>query len=549
MTTNPRHRPPQPAQTRSLSSAASLKPSHQPVTLAKRLLFPHLHTNDLPPLLLSDSAPPELTAELYDFIALALRAFVNPWWTKITRYDKEFLPDITRILTVVIHELERRVATVDLCPLLFQDIPSLVTQHYQDYRNASSKVTTSYSGAGAVSLPQLFHQLQPHMAVSPDGNIEPEYMRQVIDVILKACLPTEDFEPEAERYIIREVILKVVLQDVIPKITQPWFINKVVLDLLEPADGNNSVLSASETAPSPTRAAAPSHSSFSFHNIVIFVLSAIQSVSGFCLVLVQAYKQAMNTIKLVNQTPPRSRPPSPYLAPSKEAPYSSIPGASSVPSSSLAPSPIIQHSASNVPIRLHTPPISESSSTSSIYLPAVPNSLRQAHPQPDLPADEFARAPLLLLSEIFTTRQRFASSAIMTSTLMLSTSLTSFLDRLLPYMLNANLSFQFVTNIVRISKRTLFPNGYPAPAPPDPTAEEQAIMLQRLVSWRPKGALAHLIPLLLGPDPSPVIASALEPLSNTACNVHLIVLILDRIFLALFPELGGALDSSLNIRN
>lgn len=44
-----------------------------------------------------------------------------------------------------------------------------------------------------------------------------------------------------------------------------------------------------------------------------------------------------------------------------------------------------------------------------------------------------------------------------------------------------------VLNIVRIGKRTLFPNGYPAPPPIDPTPEEQAQMLAKLLAWRGRG--------------------------------------------------------------
>jgi len=228
----------QPSGPRSVPSISSSKPSQQPVALSRRLLFPTLPpAAELPPLLNSPSATSELNTELYDFIALSLRAFVNPWWTKITRYDKEFLPEITRILTVVIRNLEARVVATDLSPIVFRDVPTLVTQHYRDYRNAASKISTSYATGGGVTLPQLFHQMQPHMAVSADGRIEEEYFRQIVDHILKTCLSPEDYEPEVERLIIREVTLKVLLEDVIPKITQPWFINKVVLDLLGPSDG------------------------------------------------------------------------------------------------------------------------------------------------------------------------------------------------------------------------------------------------------------------------------------------------------------------------
>jgi len=199
--------------------------------ISKRLLFPH--DDVLPPLLLSPAATPDLNAELYDFIALALRAFVVPWWSKISRYDKEFLPHINRVLTTVIRVLEARLLAADLPLLLFHHVPTIFTQHYRDYRNVTAKLSTSYASGRAASLPQLFHQLQPHIAVSSDGRIDTEYFRQLLDLILKVCLSEEDYQPDAERFIIREVIIKLVVNDVVPKVTQPWFIERTILDLLQ----------------------------------------------------------------------------------------------------------------------------------------------------------------------------------------------------------------------------------------------------------------------------------------------------------------------------
>lgn len=224
------------------TAAPNRPPPAKPVTLAKRILFPTLPPDaDLPPLLLSPAAAPELNAELYDFIALALRAYVNTWWTKITRYDKEFLPEITRILTVVMRTLEARLVATDLSPLVFRDLPTLLAQHWTDYRNAQAKLHTSYAAGGAASLAQLFHQMQPHMALSPDGVVDPVYVRQAVDHILKTCLPPEDYEPETERYIVREIILKVLVGSVLPRITQPWFIHKVILDQLGPENAAGKV--------------------------------------------------------------------------------------------------------------------------------------------------------------------------------------------------------------------------------------------------------------------------------------------------------------------
>lgn len=219
----------------SISSNTASRPQQ---SLARRLLFPN-HTGDLPPLLNSPDVPPELQAELYDFIALALRAYVNPWWTKITRYDKEFLPQIMRVLTTVVRALESRALALDLPALVFRDVPIILTQHCRDYRNAASKLSSSYATGGAASLPLLFHQLQPHIAISPDGKIDLEYYRQIVDHILKACLPPEDYAPEPERLVLREVFVKVLVSDVIPNLTQPWFIQRTILDLLAPEEGQH----------------------------------------------------------------------------------------------------------------------------------------------------------------------------------------------------------------------------------------------------------------------------------------------------------------------
>jgi hypothetical protein len=201
--------------------------------LARRLLFPNAGSRPLPRLLVDPDVPEELDAELYDLIAIALRAFVLPWWSKISRYDKQFLPDITAILTAVIRNLDARLHAVHLPTLVYVHLPAIVTTHYRDYRNAAAKLNSSYAAGASLSLPHIFHQLQPHIALDPDGHVDPVYVRQLLDHILAACLPPEEYQPDAERAIILEILLKIVLKDVIPRLTQPWFIHKLILDALD----------------------------------------------------------------------------------------------------------------------------------------------------------------------------------------------------------------------------------------------------------------------------------------------------------------------------
>lgn len=219
------------------SSSKLTAPGHSNISLTKRLLFPHLPpSSPPPPLLQTSSSYPALDAELYDLIALALRAYINPSWTRITRYDKQLLLELTRVLTSVLRAIEARALAADLSPLLYLDLPTLLAQHCADYRVAARKLGSSYAAAGSASLPVLFHGQQQHVGVSIDGKADEVYVRAAVDIVLKACLSPEDWDAEAGRYLIREVIVKTVCIDLAPRITQPWFLHSTLLDLLGPPD-------------------------------------------------------------------------------------------------------------------------------------------------------------------------------------------------------------------------------------------------------------------------------------------------------------------------
>ncbi|EGO03136.1 hypothetical protein SERLA73DRAFT_85045 [Serpula lacrymans var. lacrymans S7.3] len=500
-----RHAAPAP----SISSRVNTLKQQLPISLAKRLLFPHLPDGaEPPPLFASPSCSKELNDEVYDLIALALRAYVNTWWSKISRYDKEVLPQITHILTFVLRELETRILAADLSAVVFLYAPCLITQHYRDYRNAKSKLSTSYATGGAASLSTIFHHLQPHIAISEDGQINEEYYRQLFNHVLRFSLPSEDYAPDVERFIIREIILKVLLKDTIPKISQPWFIQKTILDFLDTPPDIKSIPNISQKTSSPSP-------SFSFHALLIIFLSAVQSISGLCLTLTHAYKQAFDTIKRVNETS--------YLPINGRA----------------QPAP-------------HSPPKKPTSSSEDIE-PPTPSSLsslsnptHESHHESGHESDLSEESPphladqcLTVVFEVFSVRCRFASSALAHYISLLSFIFASFLNRLLSYLLYTQvLSSSSILSVLRLSKRTLFPYGYPGPPPVDPTPEEQIVIRQRLLE-RLGGRMPPLISrLVLGPSPLDTISDAIDPLGDATCNTHLAVLMLDAVLLEIFPEMG-----------
>ncbi|THH16758.1 hypothetical protein EW146_g3926 [Bondarzewia mesenterica] len=515
----------------SLTSSGRSKPPpantiSQPITLTKRLLFPHLPPGaPIPPILASPNAPAALNTELYDFIALALRAFVNPWWTKITRYDKEFLVEITRISTVVLRAIETRVIATDLSPLVYRDLPTIVTQHYRDYRTAAQKLNTSYSLGGSSPLPALFHAQQQHIGVTPEGNLDDVYVRTAVDAVLKACLPPEDWDAESERYIIREVVVKVICGNVVPRITQGWFVNKTILDLLGPAD-LELVKPIKPPDPKPTT----TFSIPSFHTLIVFFLSAVQSISTVALTLIHLYKQTLHTIKLVNHS---SRPPSPATSPPISRSLSDAP----------VPPPLPDESPATVESPAITPPSPSPVPSTNSILGSIPT-FTTPSPPPSLhqPARDLARPLTTLAIELLTLRSRFASTVLSTLIEMLISTFTPFLDCLLPYMLYTHaLSPDRLITVLITAKRTLFPNGYPAATPPDPTPEEQVALragAARRIAQLIPGPIA---PIVLGPTPAvraQTMDALLDPLSSAPCNTHLFVMIFDLVLLTLFPELG-----------
>jgi len=143
---------------------------------------------------------------------------------------------------------------------------------------------------------------------------------------------------------------------------------------------------------------------------------------------------------------------------------------------------------------------------------------------------------LILLSEILNTAERLAAKIITTALYLFIVLCTPFLNRLMPHLLMTSLSSTFMLNLTRAAKRTLFPNGYPGPPMEEPTLDEQAAIRAKLIAMRPSGALAYIMPIILGSDPAATIDSAIDPLNDSVCNLHLAVIILDRILVGLFEH-------------
>lgn len=78
----------------------------------------------LPPLTSSN----EVDLQLYAFIAIIIREFVQTWYSKITP-DQVFVEEVVKIIAHCTRALEQRLRKVDLESLLFDELPEVLEVH------------------------------------------------------------------------------------------------------------------------------------------------------------------------------------------------------------------------------------------------------------------------------------------------------------------------------------------------------------------------------------------------------------------------------------
>lgn len=188
----------------------------------------------------------------------------------------------------------------------------------------------------------------------------------------------------------------------------------------------------------------------SFHNIIVFLLSAVQTISSIALTLIHSYKRAVHGIQIINQhhylRHPNSNPSKPSPVPSPPTPSTPVTAGEKDIHLSHAHSVISDHSptlsGAENPLVTSTTALTDNGLSSSV--PFVPHLQLPPSPSPPppphypLPAaltrlrpapTDLAQAPVKLFVELFTLRRRYAGSAVALLIEMLQAGFTPFLDR------------------------------------------------------------------------------------------------------------------------
>ncbi|UTT93806.1 hypothetical protein NDA17_006626 [Ustilago hordei] len=304
---NNQHNPASANSQQSSWSTSSATPSADKVTeraFYRRILFQDLPTSTEAPSITHDV---DLDHEVLLLLAYLLRETVLPWYSKLTP-DREFLTQVTSIITSIIHTIVQRQTSLPkaasanesdinapriaaelsrIHDLLSRDIPLILRQHCSDFRQAQSKAdsvwaplgtqqsslatstgvsiaeqeeqrrqqvceqlppeyrdallttSTTEQAASPLRIAQLFHAASPHPGLNPvtgslDGKIDLAYLRIAVLNLLSSLLPADEFAPDTEKFIVRDVLVTV-LRGALARSFRPWFFVQSIHKVLDAA--------------------------------------------------------------------------------------------------------------------------------------------------------------------------------------------------------------------------------------------------------------------------------------------------------------------------
>ncbi|CAG9937632.1 unnamed protein product, partial [Clonostachys rosea f. rosea IK726] len=183
----------------------------------------------LPPL----TSRNDVDLELYAFLAIILRQFVQSWYGKITS-DENFVAEIVHIIAHLTRALEQRSRKVDWESLLLDQVPDLLDKHITAHRAAHRPAAQSHVH---VEPRQVYHALIPLPSLSPvplsddeatvteQKDNESAYRQLLVQAVLAILLPTEDLENPCLTAIVGQIFSELIIGNLVAnRVAQPWLI-------------------------------------------------------------------------------------------------------------------------------------------------------------------------------------------------------------------------------------------------------------------------------------------------------------------------------------
>ena len=175
----------------------------------------------------------KLICRVHHLSALALRAYVLSWYTRISPRDRALLPSINNtIITPLLQPILTSIYddSTPLLDLILLDLPTIITLHVKTYREA---VHSTALGHG--TLGDAYHARLPLSSIIKIGDkweLSSLYYTSLADGLLKNGLSVEEYGSTVERLMARELVGRMVLGGVGKRLSEDWFWYSLLLKLL-----------------------------------------------------------------------------------------------------------------------------------------------------------------------------------------------------------------------------------------------------------------------------------------------------------------------------
>lgn len=241
--------------------------------LIRKIFLPKVpldaNVKDYLPALTSSSA---VDVELYCFIGLLFKNFVNEWYFKITEND-EFISEVIDVVAHITRNLESRVRAINYNDLILDYIPYILDHHRQLYCYCLDNLDSQY--IQFTSMDEAFDAVNNHPALSlkfkqrphkyelsaedelnynftfnetlynetidqPDylaadeyNRLEENYLSMLSKGALALLLPVDVSDSELARYFVRSVMSNIVLSILTKQLSEPDIVYKILIQVFK----------------------------------------------------------------------------------------------------------------------------------------------------------------------------------------------------------------------------------------------------------------------------------------------------------------------------
>ncbi|GMM36680.1 hypothetical protein DASC09_040050 [Saccharomycopsis crataegensis] len=243
--------------------------------LIRKIFLPKVSiTSDIKDYLPALTSSGSVDIELYCFIGLLFKNFINEWYFKITEND-EFISEVVDVMAHITRELETRVRKVRLEDFIFDHAPYILDNHQQFYNYCLDNLDSQY--VQETTMNEAFDALNSHPALSMrfrqyhhskgDGlnhrssdddinqnftfndsfynetlreprsdleevsRLEENYLGIISKGALALLLPVDVSDSDLARYFVRSVMANIVLRILTKQLSEPDIIYSILLGI------------------------------------------------------------------------------------------------------------------------------------------------------------------------------------------------------------------------------------------------------------------------------------------------------------------------------